>query len=1002
MEDNNKIKEISEIYETIFDNAPDGILLADIENNNFYIANKMICQMLGYSLEEIKNMGIMDIHAEEDLPYVIEQFEKQSRKEIVIAKDIPVKRKDGSIFYADVNSVSITLSGKPYVAGIFRDITERKEAEALMKLRYDLVEYAGTHALEELLQKTLDEIGALTNSPIGFYHFVEPDQKTLSLQAWSTRTVKEFCTAKGKGMHYGIDQAGVWADCVYERKPVIHNDYLSLPHRKGLPEGHAAVIRELVVPIMREDHVVAILGIGNKPTDYTEKDAYLVSFIADVAWEITKRKRAEEALRESEARLKRSQEIAHLGSWELDLVKNELMWSDEVYRIFGLQPQEFGATYEAFLERVHPEDRASVDAAYSGSVRDGRDSYEIEHRVVRKGTGEVRWIHEKCQHERDANGRIIRSLGMVHDITERKKAEEALLESEKRYRSLFENMLEGSAYCKMLFDHHDRPVDFVYLDVNSAFGRLTGLENVVGKKVTEVIPGIKESQPELFEIYGRVALTGQPEKFEIEFKPLAMWLSVSVYSTEREYFVAVFDNITERKRAEEELREAHDELEMRVQERTTEIKKANRALRMLYECDQVIVHATDEMDFLRDICRTIVEVGGYRMAWVGFAERDGGKKVRPVAQAGYEEGYLESLNITWADSERGRGPTGTAIRTGTTYIARNISTDPSFVPWRAEALKRGYASSIAIPLIAEDQTLGALMMYAVEPDAFDTQEVILLKGMADDIAYCISSIRVRAEHKRTDEELKKYREHLEAMVEERTEELKWMSDELKRSNEDLQQFAHAASHDLQEPLRGVASFAKLLEKRYKGRLDEKADEFIDYIIDDTKRMQMLIKDLLEYSQVSAKGIVFRPTNCSVALEQAIYNLRSAIEESGAEVTYDLLPTVKGDEAQLSRVFQNLISNAIKFRSQEPLKIHISARRKKDEWIFTMRDTGIGIDPKQSERIFVMFQRLHTRAEYPGTGIGLAMCRKIVERHGGRIWVESELGKGSTFYFTIPE
>jgi PAS domain S-box-containing protein len=183
MEDKNKIKEVSAIYETIFDNAPDGILLADVENKNFYIGNKMICQMLGYSLEEIKNMGIRDIHAKEDLPYVIEQFEKQSRKEIVTAKDIPVKRKDGSIFYADVNSVSITLSGKPYVAGIFRDITERKKAEALMKLRYDLVEYAGTHSLEELLQKTLDEIGALTNSPIGFYYFVEVDQKTLSLQA---------------------------------------------------------------------------------------------------------------------------------------------------------------------------------------------------------------------------------------------------------------------------------------------------------------------------------------------------------------------------------------------------------------------------------------------------------------------------------------------------------------------------------------------------------------------------------------------------------------------------------------------------------------------------------------------------------------------------------------------------------------------------------------------------------------------------------------------------
>jgi light-regulated signal transduction histidine kinase (bacteriophytochrome) len=246
------------------------------------------------------------------------------------------------------------------------------------------------------------------------------------------------------------------------------------------------------------------------------------------------------------------------------------------------------------------------------------------------------------------------------------------------------------------------------------------------------------------------------------------------------------------------------------------------------------------------------------------------------------------------------------------------------------------------------------------------------------------------------EQLKEFRQ----IVNDRESSLRSTLSELRRSNEDLQQFAYAASHDLQEPLRGIASFTTLLEKRYKGKLDEKADEFIDYIID-VKRMQMLIKDLLEYSRASTKGIVFRPVNCSVALEQALYSLRLAIEESLAEVTYDLLPIIMGDEAQLSRLFQNLISNAIKFHSHEPLKIHISAHRKEDEWRFSIRDTGIGIDLKQSQRIFVIFQRLHTRAEYPGTGIGLAICKKIVERHNGRIWVESEPGKGSTFHFTIP-
>jgi PAS domain S-box-containing protein len=233
------------------------------------------------------------------------------------------------------------------------------------------------------------------------------------------------------------------------------------------------------------------------------------------------------------------------------------------------------------------------------------------------------------------------------------------------------------------------------------------------------------------------------------------------------------------------------------------------------------------------------------------------------------------------------------------------------------------------------------------------------------------------------------------------ESLKRTANELARSKADLKQFAYAASHDLREPLRNIAGFVKLLEKRYKGKLDEKADEFIDHISAGVKRMDGLIHDLLEYSQVDRKGKDFAPVNCSVALQEVINNVRSAIEESGAELTYDLLPTVIADFSQLSCLFQNLISNAIKFRGNEPLKIRILAQQKGDEWVFSVKDNGIGIDPQFFERIFLIFQRLHTTREYDGTGLGLAICKKIVERHGGQIWVEPAQGKGSTFYFTIP-
>jgi PAS domain S-box-containing protein len=234
------------------------------------------------------------------------------------------------------------------------------------------------------------------------------------------------------------------------------------------------------------------------------------------------------------------------------------------------------------------------------------------------------------------------------------------------------------------------------------------------------------------------------------------------------------------------------------------------------------------------------------------------------------------------------------------------------------------------------------------------------------------------------------------------EELKRTSDELARSNADLQQFAMSASHDLQEPLRVIEIFIIQLARRYKDKLDKKADEFIEYTVDGVKRMQQLIKDLLEYSKVGTKGIDLHPTDFSRAVDEAVLNLKTAIEEIDAVVTRDELPTLAADTSKISRLFQNLIGNALKFHGKETLKVHISAERKGNEWVFSVKDNGIGIDPTQAERVFVIFQRLHVREEYPGTGIGLAICKRIVERHGGRIWVESKPRKGSTFHFTIPD
>jgi PAS domain S-box-containing protein len=257
----------------------------------------------------------------------------------------------------------------------------------------------------------------------------------------------------------------------------------------------------------------------------------------------------------------------------------------------------------------------------------------------------------------------------------------------------------------------------------------------------------------------------------------------------------------------------------------------------------------------------------------------------------------------------------------------------------------------------------------------------------------------------TNEELRAYISKLENSAESQSniheEQLKKIMDDLNRSHDDFQQFAYITSHDLQEPIRTIASFTQLLAKRYKNKIDEDSDEFMDYIIDAAKRMQQMIKDLLKYSRVVSKGKIFKPTNTEEIMEYTISNLKTQIEDEDAKITYDKLPKVTADSGQVLQLFHNLVENAIKFRqfAVQP-KVHISCKEHENEYVFSVADNGIGIEEQYMERIFTIFQRLHTKEEYEGTGIGLSIAKRIVERHDGQIWVESEPDVGSTFYFTL--
>ncbi|MGG6238367.1 response regulator [Nodosilinea sp. AN01ver1] len=317
-------------------------------------------------------------------------------------------------------------------------------------------------------------------------------------------------------------------------------------------------------------------------------------------------------------------------------------------------------------------------------------------------------------------------------------------------------------------------------------------------------------------------------------------------------------------------------------------------------------------------------------------------------------------------------------RQGRIRLLADVNQDEQVADCLVDFLRQFWVQAkLVVPIITQGDLWGLLIAHQCSaPRQWTTFERDLLQQLANQVAIALTQAQL-----------------LEQEVLQRQE--------LARSNDELQKFAYVASHDLQEPLRMVTSYLQLIERRYKGQLDADADDFIQFAVDGALRMRTLINDLLTYSRVGTQGRAFELTSSTQAVERAIANLKVAIDESEATVTYGELPPVEADPTQLTQLFQNLISNGIKFRRAAPARVAIEASQKEDAWLFSVQDNGIGIAPQYADQIFVIFQRLNNRTIYPGTGIGLAVCKKIVERHGGKIWVQSKPNQGSTFYFTIP-
>ncbi len=797
------------------------------------------------------------------------------------------------------------------------------------------------------------------------------------------------------------------------------------------PQGKEYYFNTQIVPEIIDGKITSVLAISHDITDTIEAEIRLKETLDSLEVKVKERtaelEEAYNLLKESEKGLAEAQRMAHLGNWDWNIVTNGLYWSDEIYRIFGLHPQEFGATYDSFLSYVHPDDRDYLNNSVIEALN-GRP-YSIDHRII-LATGEERVVHEQGEVIFDEKNIPIRMKGTVQDITENKKAEEMLKESEGKLKALFELLPVGVS-----ITDKERNI----LDVNLA------LENILGLSRSDLLKGMRETRKYLRSDGTEMPVEEFPsvralkEEGSIQSSEMGIikedcsiiWTDVSAIALPFSdgQVVIITRDITESKKAEEKIKKLANIVESSDDAIVTEsfdgiITSWNKG------AEQIYGYLAEEVlgkNF------SILEPDNLKGEIKQFSEKiKQGKKIQhyetlrlkkdgtiinvsvtlsPVFGASGEPVALSAIVRDITENIKAKE----ALRLSNIYNRSLIeaSLDPLVTIGHDGKITDVNTSTEFVTGYSRDELIGTdFMNYFTEPEkAKKGYKEVFKEGFVSDYALeirhrngSITPVLYNASVYKDEsgEVVGVFAAARDITERKKAEEiLKLKLEELARSNAELEQFAYVSSHDLQEPLRMVTSYLQLLQRRYQGNIDDKADKYIHFAVDGAFRMQNLINDLLEFSRVTTRGREPEPTDSEFVLNQVLSNLELYIKENKATVSHGSLPEVMADSTQLVQVFQNLIINGIKFHSEEAPKIHISAEKKASEWVFSVQDNGIGIDPQYSEKIFEVFKRLHKKEEYPGTGIGLAICKKIVERHGGRIWVESELGKGSTFYFTLP-
>jgi PAS domain S-box-containing protein len=750
---------------------------------------------------------------------------------------------------------------------------------------------------------------------------------------------------------------------------------------------------------------------------------YFVALVED----ITERKLAEIALLASEQNLLEAQQQAHIGSWELNPVSNQHVWSEEMYRIFGISPEQLGTNYSAFLDTLHPDDRDMVSRAYAASLSDG-PPYDVEYRFIRKSDGQLRWGHARCEHERDANGKALRSFGTVQDITERKQAEASLRESEGKFRIAQDISPDGFTILRPVRDAQGRAVDFIWVYENAAIARLNGTdpEAVVGKRLLELFPGHRDTP--ILRAYQQVADSGETCIFEADYSDESMSKPTSfrlVVVPMAENIAILAQDVTEHKRAEESLRSASQyarslieasldplvtiSAEGKITDVNTATENVTGVNRRGLIGSDFVNYFTDpekahegyqqvfQQGFVTDYPLAIRHVSGKitDVLYNASLYRDSNGNVlgvfaaaRDITERKQAEDELRKLSVAVEQSP------ASVVITDTKACIQYVNSRFTEVSGYSAAEAIGQNPHILQSGQTPKETYQELWGKLTSGEPWHGE--LLNKRKSGELYWeDVSIAPVKNPAGRVT--------HYVAVKADITARKEFEA-ELLHSNAELEQFSYAVSHDMRQPLRMISSYLQLIELGLADQLVGEKRDYFNYAIDGAKRIDQMLVALLEYSRVGRMGEPPTWIESRAALDEALLFLQPAIAEAQAKLTISGdWPRVFASHDEMLRLLQNLIGNAAKYRIAGRIpEITVTSEVANNEWRICIADNGVGIFPNQIKRLFKVFQRLHSRDVYEGTGIGLALCRKIAEHHKGRIWAESEGdGQGSKFCVVLP-